>query len=41
MRLIAPPAVLAILLVGGWEALSRGGTLSARLLPNEYAAPRV
>ena len=33
VRLIAPPAVLAILLVGGWEALSRGGTLSARLLP--------
>ena len=25
--------VLAILLLGGWEALSRGGTLSARLLP--------
>ena len=32
-RLIAPPLVLAILLLGGWEALSRGGTLSARLLP--------
>ena len=33
MRLIAPPVVLTVLLVGGWEALSRSGTLSARLLP--------
>ena len=33
VRLIAPPVVLAVLLVGGWEALSRSGTLSARLLP--------
>src|SRR5258708_12437643 len=33
VRLIAPPMVLAILLVGGWEALSRNGTLSERLLP--------
>src|SRR5258708_21603897 len=32
-RLIAPPVALAVLLVGGWEALSRSGTLSARLLP--------
>ncbi len=33
VRLIAPPVVLAVLLVGGWEALSRSGMLSARLLP--------
>ena len=33
VRLMAPPVVLAVLLLGGWEALSRGGTLSARLLP--------
>lgn len=32
-RLIAPPAVAALLLFGGWEALSRSGALSARLLP--------
>jgi hypothetical protein len=32
VRLIAPPAVLAVLLIGGWEALSRSSTLSARLL---------
>jgi ABC-type nitrate/sulfonate/bicarbonate transport system permease component len=32
-RLIAPPAVAVLLLVGGWEALSRHGLLSARLLP--------
>jgi ABC-type nitrate/sulfonate/bicarbonate transport system permease component len=32
-RLIAPPAVLALLLFGGWEMLSRNGVLSARLLP--------
>ena len=31
--LVAPPAVAATLLLGGWELLSRGGFLSARLLP--------
>ena len=32
-RLVAPPAVAALLLFGGWEMLSRQGLLSARLLP--------
>ena len=33
LRLVAPPLVAALLLVGGWEAASRSGVLSARLLP--------
>src|SRR5213592_3202305 len=32
-RAIAPPAVLALLLLGGWELLSRNGLLTPRLLP--------
>ena len=32
-RLVAPPAVLALLLIGGWEMASRNGLVSARLLP--------
>ncbi|MEA2808322.1 MAG: NitT/TauT family transport system permease protein [Rhodospirillaceae bacterium] len=32
-RVIAPPAVLALLLFGGWELLSRNGVLTPRLLP--------
>ena len=32
-RAIAPPAVLAVLLLGGWELLSRNGVLTPRLLP--------
>jgi NitT/TauT family transport system permease protein len=32
-RLMAPPAIAAGLLFGGWELLSRKGMLSARLLP--------
>lgn len=33
LRLAAPPLVAALLLFGGWEALSRSGILSKRLLP--------
>jgi NitT/TauT family transport system permease protein len=32
-RLIAPPLMAGLVLIGGWEALSRNGVLSARLLP--------
>jgi hypothetical protein len=34
LRTIAPPAVAASLLFGGWELLSRNGAVSARLLPS-------
>jgi NitT/TauT family transport system permease protein len=34
LRTIAPPAVAAVLLFGGWEMLSRNGAVSARLLPS-------
>jgi ABC-type nitrate/sulfonate/bicarbonate transport system permease component len=33
LRLAAPPAMAALLLLGGWEILSRTGVLSTRLLP--------
>jgi len=33
LRLAAPPLVAALLLLGSWEALSRTGVLSKRLLP--------
>ena len=32
-RVIAPPALLAVLLFAGWELLSRNGVLTPRLLP--------
>ena len=32
-RLIAPPAVLAVVLLASWELLSRNGVLTPRLLP--------
>jgi ABC-type nitrate/sulfonate/bicarbonate transport system permease component len=34
VRTVAPPAVAALLLFAGWELLSRGGVLSARLMPS-------
>lgn len=34
LRTIAPPAVAALMLFGGWELASRNGLVSARLLPS-------
>ena len=40
LRTIAPPAVAAMLLFGGWELASRNGVVSARLLPSPSARTR-